>query len=180
LLGVCDPESWLEIIAPVLEDRMQDTIEFSLLALVRDPLTIAIDHLAYSIVLNTAIEAKLKTITTEWKTFAEPLDERFIFGSSDEYSITEELLQKITLSQADQKKVEVYDEADGLLHYRSRKAIEQNGLRKVVQDEIKNREAEDDKARERRNDYGPVVQRWFMMLSENSILRELHEEISSK
>jgi ubiquitin carboxyl-terminal hydrolase L5 len=159
---------------------MQDTIEFSLLALVRDPVTVAVDQLGHSIVLNQAIEAKLDNITAAWKSFAEPLDVRFVFGPNEEYKITEELLTKTILSEDDQKKIAVYDEADGLLQFRKRKATEQNGLRKVVQDEIRNREAEDDKARERRNDYGPVVQKWFMMLSENGVLRELHEEIGSK
>src|ERR1700761_759320 len=43
-LGPCGSDNWLDLVVGILQDRMEGALEFNLLALIRDPLAIAVDE----------------------------------------------------------------------------------------------------------------------------------------
>jgi ubiquitin carboxyl-terminal hydrolase L5 len=177
--GPCGPDNWLDLIIGPLQDRMAGALECNLLALIRDPLTVAINDLAYSITFQSAIEARLSELIPNWHALADPLPEDFIASPDEAYFITQPLLDSINLSTEDRTRLARFDvgDADALLHLREKNARGQGALRATVTAEKRAVEMDEEKAVDRRNDYGPVLQRWFMMLAENGRLRELHESL---
>jgi ubiquitin carboxyl-terminal hydrolase L5 len=177
--GPCGPDNWLELITSVLQDRMEGALECNLLALVRDPLTVAIHDLAYSIKFQSKIEERLDQVISDWRAFGDAPDEDFVSGPNKAYSITQALIDGTELSNDDKNRLFRLDEADSdaLLQLRHKNARGQGALRATVNAEKRAAEMDEEKAVDRRNDYGPLLQRWFMMLAENGKLRELHEAL---
>lgn len=176
-LGPCGPDNWMERIAPVLRKRMENHLEFSLLALVKDPYATAVHRLAYNIKFHAAIEARLGVVTEDWRAFADELKDEFIAGLDEIYRITDSILERTEITDTDKARLERYDEADGLLQLRRKNAQEQERLRVTLVAEKPSVEQDEEKAKDRRNDYGPLIQRWLMMLADNGKLRELHEPL---
>jgi ubiquitin carboxyl-terminal hydrolase L5 len=174
-LGPCGPDNWLDLIIPMLQARMGNDLQFNLLALIRDPYAAAIDRLAYNIRFHAAIESRLAYITEDWRAFADELPADFITYINETYGITDSILERTEVSQTDKARLQKYDEADGLLQLRRKNANEQETLRVTLVAEKASTEHDEEKAKDRRNDYGPLIQRWLMMLADNGRLRELHE-----
>jgi ubiquitin carboxyl-terminal hydrolase L5 len=174
-LGSCEPDNWLDVVVGILQHRMEGALEFNLLALIRDPLVIAVDELAYNIKFHSAIEERLDNVKSEWRHFTDKIDEEAVTGISDRDCVTEKILLRMNITEEQEKQLSKWEAADGLLELRDKNSQEQAGLRATVVGEMRVAQMDDEKAADRRNEYGPLVQRWFMMLAENGKLRELHE-----
>jgi ubiquitin carboxyl-terminal hydrolase L5 len=176
-LGPCGQDNWLDLVVGTLQDRMEGALEFNLLALIRDPLSIAVDELAYNIKFHHAIEERLDSITSKWRSFADAPDEDVLTGTDEWHCITEEALHHANITEEHTRKLSKFESADELLELREKNNREQGRLRASVAAELRAAEMDDEKATDRRNEYGPLVQRWLMMLAENGKLREIHEEL---
>src|ERR1700753_2412206 len=98
-LGPCEPDNWLDVVGGILQHRMEGALEFNLLALIRDPLAIAVDELAYNIKFHSAIEERLDNVASEWRNFADMVDVDMVTGVSENYCVTEDILHQIDITE---------------------------------------------------------------------------------
>jgi len=186
-LGDCVQENWLNIVAPLLTARMigcaEDQIEFSLMSLVRDPIIGYREDLAVNIKTLQALEARLDTIKPEWKSFT--ADRTDAESGSDVYplvelsgrfGITSEAIQKAVIPPSIKRKMAVDDDVTTLIELRQKIISDQAGLRSHIEGEEQATSMDEQKAAERRHDYGPLIRTWLSMLAKNGVLKELVDQ----
>jgi ubiquitin carboxyl-terminal hydrolase L5 len=148
-------------------------LQFSLLALVRDPLIDARETLAQNIKYLAAIEARLDATMPEWRDFGGS-DDADITGPNSLYGVTTEFLQSVTILDSDMAKLKKQgDDLTTLIELRQGVALDQAALRATVASETRATEMDEEKAMDRRNDYGPFIQNWLGLIAENQELRDL-------
>lgn len=182
--SVPDGFDWLSVIQPELERRMcpsqgDDTEEtdqdglFSLLAVVKDPVSEHRERLAQDIRLLQKINLQLDVTAPGWKASLDPNAEAStICGASEEHGIRERdiLGADVPYGSLD----ELPDAStERLLELRqetvTRQQIRLADLMIECDDERENVE----KAMQRRHDYGAFVQGWLEALAETDALQDL-------
>jgi ubiquitin carboxyl-terminal hydrolase L5 len=155
--------SWLQSLAPVLQARMIDCqdggIQFNLLAMVQDPLVDAQQSLVKHIRLVKALN--MSELVTN-------LEE---YGICDT-DITE--VEDGELGFFDKERVAECAGDDAKLSS-LKDQVRQEGvqIRSGVRAEKALVDAEEEKARDRMNDYGPFIQKWLLLLAENGVLKDI-------
>jgi ubiquitin carboxyl-terminal hydrolase L5 len=147
-------------------------IQFNLLALVRDPLAVATENLARNIKFLKAIDDRFSELHTCWDGKLRP---DTLQGESPEYLIDTSLLESTEFTQQERQDLDlIYSgEEAQLLAIRDAAISDQGGLRAALVDEKASAETDEEKAKDRRNDYGPLIQTWLKMIAENGCVKEL-------
>jgi ubiquitin carboxyl-terminal hydrolase L5 len=181
--GSVGSTNWLDEVAPVLSARMADYaesgIQFSLLALVKDPVGEKKAALLRNVSLLVAAEDKLQTLDASWRSFTETSSASIasIASISASFGISEDDLARHHLSDADTARLAKFDDLTSLLDFRRKLADEQGPLRGEVMDCVRSAQDDEAKAVDRQNDYVPFLQAWMGMLAENGELKSLVESV---
>ncbi|KAF1984114.1 ubiquitin carboxyl-terminal hydrolase [Aulographum hederae CBS 113979] len=188
-LGTYDENVWLDVAAPLLNDRMAqlaaEGINYNLLCMSKDPLITAREDLVKNIMTLQAIEKRVAKLVPDWQDnclthcgtdsamndFLDRID-----GPNEDYGITEAMINP-TSELADLPKdpqEEEFVEPPVVLWKKTMQ--EQTKLRNDVKREQLSQQADSEKATGRRHDYAPTIQMWLRMLAENETLQELVEK----
>jgi len=181
-LGRCETgeENWLHEIEPILSARMlvygEDGVQYSMLAVVRNDQTTLKTDIVGNVQLLRAVEDKLQTLNSEWKSFAE-YPEGVITLPTSEYAFLEHHLP-IELDENIKVRLQKFDDLTSLLELHRKTAQQQASLKEQLQNINKSDDSalsEEIRALDRQNDYVPFIQKWMFMLANNQELRELVE-----
>ncbi|KAF2667048.1 cysteine proteinase [Microthyrium microscopicum] len=172
-------DDWIQEVAPLLTARMADcadqSIEFNLLALLKDPYDDKRTELIQNLKFISSAEEKLNTIDSEWKSLIDISSDSSIPGTSPNHDITKSDIEAAILTPSFAETLAKADEVASLIELRQQLIQEQLSIRGEVQDLVMSRKLEETKALDRQNDYVPLAQRWFQMLAENQVLRDVIE-----
>lgn len=161
-------QNWLSLLAPVLTARMcecQDGgIQFNLLALVRDPLTVAAEDLARNAKFLQAIDERIRELDASWEEKPPP---QMAAGLIDA-----RLVEAVELTEEEKRALGLID-TEKMARVRQAAIDRHDGLRARLEAEKASASSEEEKAKDRRNDYGPLTQAWLKMIAENGCMREL-------
>lgn len=178
-LGESSTDNWIDTIASVLAIRMSTLmtgdIEFNMLALVKDPVVELHEKLATNVKLIRAVETKLNFLNEDWKMFAAGSDDYndYVTSTSEELGLTQAMLDQTRLTDRDEKKLSIDNDTNTLIEWRERIIKEQGPLRANIREEMQSLLEDEAKAKDRRSDYGPVIQTWLNELAANEVLREM-------
>jgi ubiquitin carboxyl-terminal hydrolase L5 len=166
-------EDWMDVARPLITERMQqyegEQIQFNLLSLCRSPLlTLRLD-LAYNIHSLNAVESALDFIKPEWKEYCTEEDGRALRGINPMYGITNEILDSV---QSPSRKRDSTT-AEMLLGERQQLMADQGPIRAAILEEEAAVNEDNERARGRRHDYTPMINKWTRLLAENGTLQEL-------
>ena len=151
---------WLDIAQPALQERISQyaagSIEFNLMAVVRDPILACVKALAANVKALEATEAKLAAIAEDWK---ELLDERkdfsdaIVHGQDDGLGLHNVDIERADLTKRDEEALEKADDLSQLLDLRKEIVLQQSGLRRACEDEMYSTRSDASRAMARREDY---------------------------
>lgn len=165
-------DSWLFDVAPFIQARMQEHERgnnFNLMALVKDPATIALDGLAENVRRLHAIEAKLDRIGSDWRSYTQELSCEVVAGVSVPHNLTQELID--AAKEADLSKVG--DSMEKLLEMRSEAIKDQAQHRECIEVQNVKRETEELNTKKARLDLNPTIHKILLGLEENGVAAEL-------
>ncbi|KAJ9620873.1 hypothetical protein H2203_007459 [Taxawa tesnikishii (nom. ined.)] len=193
-LGSLSNGDWLSIAKPALEARMamysEGQIEFSLMAVVSDPLIEARREFAENVAAIRATEGKLTECDSAWRDLIskeDGVEEALVTGMDIEHGLSDADIagaavppdvQKELQTQASRRKEDV-DVTQDLLQLRQRLVRIQAGCRVTVRDRMDADRADADKAMHRRWDYGKFVAEWLRALHDNEALKPLVESVKA-
>lgn len=176
-------QDWLSVVQTTLSVRMAEyeegQIQFSLMAVVQDPVIEDRRALAQNVRSLRRLEAHLDEVSKDWRNFSvsDPED-KTIFGPSEEYGLTEETIAKA--SQAE--KTEHYLKSscpENLTQARQELITNQAQRRAAVRDSQQAEVADAEESMHRRHDYGAFVKAWMQALVDNGALKSLLDDNES-
>jgi ubiquitin carboxyl-terminal hydrolase L5 len=183
-LGECDHDTWLNVIAPLLQERMAEFsssgVNFNMMALVKDPLIEQRHDLSANIKLIQAIEQRLNSLKPEWRSFDDADVENAITSPDSTYGITGHTLDSTPVLPSAAAKVELDTSPTTLLEFRKRTLGQQTSLRAAIRAEMEGNAVDEKKAEDERKDYGPFVQAWLKELADCGELREIAEKVKAE
>jgi ubiquitin carboxyl-terminal hydrolase L5 len=179
-LGPCDQDTWLHSVAPLIQASMTDlseeNIDFSLLAVVQDPLYNDTTDLAVNIKTMQQIDEELAKVDPNWPVHedaADCLGDESLDGASEDYKVTVEMIDSAQISSANHEKFQKPQSVGALLKLKKCLISQQ----KMLKSSIRSGKAEEDERQEqvnmRRRDFGPLIQWQLMDLIDNGVLDEL-------
>lgn len=181
-LGKTAPGSdWLSVVKPALQARMaqyeQGQIEFSLMAVVQDPIIQARQELARNIRSLQAVETRLDQVNPDWKLFTHQANEEgpgseVLTAMSIDYGVSEADIQSASMSGS-LLSTPVDGDLEKMISERTELVVMQVGCRAAVRDEMLASSADATKARLRRHDYTPFLTEWMGTLEEQGVLETL-------
>jgi ubiquitin carboxyl-terminal hydrolase L5 len=154
---------WLAALAPILQTRMADYeyggIQFNLLALVQDPLVEAQENLLSGLRLAKAAGIE------EYR------------ADLESYGLSQVEVEEKGPDDDDQKRLDVcLPDAQSQAEFQKQVKREIQHLQSTVLAEKSATDVEEQKAMDQKNDYGPFIQKWLMLLAEHGVLKDLAEE----
>ncbi|KAK4988647.1 hypothetical protein LTR50_003830 [Elasticomyces elasticus] len=183
-VGKADGGDWLDVIRPVLQSRMaqysEGQIEFSLMALVKDPIVEARALFAENIKSIRMLEKRLDKLNAEWGAFLagedeDEVQEATIEGASEKYCIATGDVEEAVVPAKVRDWLTLTD-VEALMRRRWELITTQRGLRRTVQDEMDSAQMDVERAMHRRHNYGAVVQQWLRDLTEEGALAPLLDD----
>lgn len=170
-------QDWLAIVQAELMARMLqyqgDHIEFSLMAVIRDPIIAERQQLAENIKTLQETNCRLDEVSPGWRGFIAPdAENTTISGSSEEYSITEKVLNDANLAPSIAEKLKT-ESPEKLMQLRYEIVIAQAGCRAAVRDQMQTDQGDATKAMHRRFDYASFVNEWLDALADKDVLLDL-------
>lgn len=170
-------QDWLAIVQAELMARMLqyqgDHIEFSLMAVIKDPIIAERQQLAENIKALQETNCRLNEISPGWPGFIAPdAENATIFGSSEEYSITEQVLNGANLAPSIAEKLKT-EAPEKLMQLRHEIVIAQAGCRAAIRDQMQTDQSDATKAMHRRFDYASFVNEWLDALADKDVLLDL-------
>lgn len=179
-LGACSGEQdWLgiaqtELLARVLQYQ-EGQIEFSLMAVIKDPIIEDQQRLAENIKTLKHIEMRLDKLSPDWENFGgETSPKLSIQHICEKYHICDADIDAATISESVAVKLESSD-AQALLRLRQEILSAQAGCLAAIRDDSQANEADSFAAMHRRFDYSPFVKGWLDALAEADSLVPLME-----
>ncbi|KAJ5377872.1 uncharacterized protein N7496_005281 [Penicillium cataractarum] len=176
-IGQCSEGDWLDLVRPNLLDRMaayeEDQIEFSILGLVKDPLSDLTGQLAVNVKSLDMVHERLKsdgdtaTAATTVASF-----EGTVIGPDPSLGLTRAVIDEAVIPEGTQKEYQSCSPSQLQVH-RQTLSQAQGELRSRVREEQQSQRADDDYATGRRYDYGPAVRTWLRFLARKQVLAEL-------
>lgn len=163
-------------------DCAEDQVQFSLMSLVKDPIISYREDLAANTKTLQALEARLDSLRPDWKSFT--ADSMEVENESDVHSLTKlsertgvsaEAIRAAIIPSSIERKMMVDDDVTTLIDLRQRVIGDQAKICSNIEGEEQLARMDEQKASERRHDYGPLIRAWLGMLAENGILKELVE-----
>ncbi|CEJ56811.1 hypothetical protein PMG11_05529 [Penicillium brasilianum] len=177
LIGQCSEDDWLDLVRPNLLDRMaayeEDQIEFSILGLVKDPLSDLIEQLAVNVKSLEMVHERLKSDgdTTAAATTMAGFEGTAI-GPELSLALTRAVIDAAVIPEATLQEYQSCSPSQLQEHWQ-RLSQAQEELRSRVREEQQSQRADDDYATGRRYDYGPAVRTWLRFLARKQVLAEL-------
>jgi ubiquitin carboxyl-terminal hydrolase L5 len=180
-IGTLQPgRDWLKVIQNSLSVRMaqyeEGQIQFSLMAVVQDPIIEDRRVLAQNVLSLQKVELRLNEISQDWCSYTSPESEDdVLFGASEAYGLTNEMIAQAAMTENLGQHLRSSC-ADSLLKARQELMTNQAGCRAQVRDsqQAETRDAED--STHRRHDYGSFVKDWMQALADNGALKSLLDE----
>jgi ubiquitin carboxyl-terminal hydrolase L5 len=174
-LGECSEDDWLKLAMPNIIDRMaaytEDSIEFSILGVVRDPLSDLVQHLAVNVrsleLINERLLAQGDGLR-EGEANSEALND-IVIGPEASLGLTR---ADIELAIASESILGCQDAAK-LRQYQQQLSQAQFGLRGRIREQQQAQREDEDHATGRRYDYGPAIRTWLRFLARKQLLAEL-------
>ncbi|KAF2177881.1 cysteine proteinase [Zopfia rhizophila CBS 207.26] len=181
-------DDWLSMAADQIEAIMSAAgdISYNLVAMVQSPVVALRNDMCSTIATLNHLETRLDTLNKEWREFVVTKEDGTVqtpFVSPNILAILGVHLDELkNATVPEDVKVEIDAEEDmmSLLDRRTQLLSEQTSLHGQIQTEMMNEEDENDKAKERRWDYGPVFQLWLRKLAENGYLDQNLDRFMSK
>lgn len=167
---------WLDVVTPMIQNRMSqhgDDLNFSLMAVVRDPFFDEQRKLLENIKALQAMDFKLDSSEPEWKSFnGGETGKDVLTGISIEFEIMQKDVDDTELPASVKDLIASEDDVLRLIEYRKGLLREQTMLRSGLRDTRRNPKEEDD-ARLKKHDYGPFVREWLGALADDGVLQNL-------
>ncbi|EFR02774.1 ubiquitin carboxyl-terminal hydrolase [Nannizzia gypsea CBS 118893] len=177
-LGECVEGDWLGLATKEIQTRMADyeeeEIEFSILSLSKDPMTVYLADLASNVKALQHINSRLSEL-------GENCDEAdqenaTLDGPDAQYGLTLDILELALvpseLAEATENGSKAHD-LNSLARQRQALVEQQRLLRTQIKDEQRSRQMELDYARSRRHDYNAAVHCWTRLLARKRKFEEL-------
>lgn len=171
---------WLSIAQPALQSRMAqygaNATEFSLMAVVHDPMVVAVEALAENIKALCAVEDKLGNVVEDWKEMLdEEEDEMLLHGEKLGLGVQNVDIARVELTQTHTKTLAEAEDLATLLEMRKELVLQQAGLRGACRDEMDSVRRDEEKAADRRHDFSKFVKEWVGVLIEKGQIDGLIE-----
>ncbi|KAI4759193.1 cysteine proteinase [Aureobasidium sp. EXF-3400] len=180
-IGTIQPgRDWLSVIQTSLSVRMaqyeEGQMQFSLMAVVQDPVIEDRRILAQNILSLQKIELRLNEISQDWCSYTSPDSENSVlFGASDEYGLTDEMVAMANISENLTQQLRSSC-PDSLLKVRQELMTNQAGCRAQVRDSQQAERLDAKESMHRRHDYGSFVKAWMQALADDGALKSLLDE----
>ncbi|KAI2675821.1 hypothetical protein CBS147332_8799 [Penicillium roqueforti] len=180
-LGECSEDDWLELVRPNLQDRMaayeEEEIEFSILGLVRDPLTDLINDLAVNVRTLEILNERASSLCSLSDTLDLHESDETVLGPDPSLSLTRE---EIDVAVIPQEALDDYQTcSDEKLHeYRQKISRRQRELRLRIREEQLSHRSDYDYAAGRRFDYGLAIRTWLRLLAQKEQLQEMSTPVA--
>lgn len=186
--GLCPKGEWLSLVRPVLQERMAEyeegQIEFGLLGVVQDPLVDHQKQLASDIKGMQAISTRLDAVLPDWRSAmtVDGSNGNAAFQNGDvsalhqSCGVTNEMLDSAVVLQSVEEKLN--DNCpETLMKLWRENEVNQKSVRNLIRDEQSSNREDEQRAWERRQDYGPMIKTWLEMLTEkDGLMKDLIEE----
>lgn len=175
LSGACSEDDWLKLAMPNIIDRMaaytEDSIEFSILGVVRDPLSDLVQQLAVNVrsleIIHDRLLAREDGALERAANF-EALNETAI-GPEASLGLTRADIEAAITSEG----IQICQDPEQLRQYQQELSQAQVGLRGRIQEQQQAQREDEDHATGRRYDYGPAIRMWLRFLARKQLLAEL-------
>jgi ubiquitin carboxyl-terminal hydrolase L5 len=173
-------DNWIELVRPIITSRMEQYAEnetnFSLLAVVKDPLLELVPELTQNILWIKALTARMDVMTSEWRNFALPDElerEDAVLKTVDGgYGITSDMLVSARLSPEQESTLQ-QSSIETLKIARKDAINSQALLRAQIREEKQKEETDAEDAEKRRFDHTPAIMAWLEMLAGKPEFAEL-------
>lgn len=167
-LGECTSETWLSLATPKIQERIlryeQDEIRFTLLAIVKKPLTILQSQLSTNVKLVGLIERRLDSLDANWKC-ALSEDSANLGVDIDDTDVDQVMVADIE-SELD---------AARLVDRRAKLVQEHDTLRFKIREEQEKLETYTTYATRKQHDYSPFIRKMLGFLADNQSLQQYLE-----
>ncbi|KAL1303334.1 hypothetical protein AAFC00_006734 [Neodothiora populina] len=175
-----ESQDWLQIIQTELTARMlqyqEGQIEFSLMAVIKDPAIDDRTSLAENIKALHEITRRLDEVIPDWRAFTvASADESTILNANSKYGITDADIQAAIIPGSVSDKLKS-DRSEILLHLRQDMITAQAACRDTLRDHSLSNQSDAIKAMHRRFDYSSFVNGWLDSLAEEDVLLSLLEK----
>ncbi|OCK80563.1 cysteine proteinase [Lepidopterella palustris CBS 459.81] len=182
-IGSYTNTDWLPVVRAKLDAIMasgrvydQEDVQYTLLAVVKDPLATLRADLAVNIKTAELLERRLDQISADWRAFAPRDDddrEPALRGPSEELGVGVATLDNAAVPESLQQRITADGDVATLLDRHGAVVGEQAKLRMDIRSQQWAREDDERKARERRHDFGPMIGVWLKMLAKKGVLEEM-------
>ncbi|KAJ6111615.1 hypothetical protein N7523_007676 [Penicillium sp. IBT 18751x] len=174
-LGECSEDDWLKLAMPNIIDRMaaytEDSIEFSILGVVRDPLSNLVQQLAVNVRSLKIIQNRLlaqEHSALEREASLAALNET-VLGPEASLGLTQADIEAAIISVG----IQMCQDSEQLRWYQQELSQAQVGLRGRIREQQQAQREDEDHATGRRYDYGPAIRKWLHFLARKQLLAEL-------
>lgn len=175
-LGECSEGDWLQLAMPNIIDRMaaytEDSIEFSILGVVRDPLLDLVQQLAVNVRSLEFLSERLLSggDGVAGEANLEALNETVI-GPEPSLGLTRADIEAAVVPDGIQTCQD--SSTEPLRQHQRELSRAQSGLRGRIREQQQAQRADEDHATGRRYDYGPAIRTWLRFLARKQLLAEL-------
>jgi ubiquitin carboxyl-terminal hydrolase L5 len=151
----------------------EDQIEFSILGLVKDPLSDLIEQLAVNVKSLEMVHERLKS-DGDTTTAAATVTgfEGTAIGPEPSLALTRAVIDAAVIPEATLQEYQSCSPSQLQKHWQTLSQAQEE-LRSRVREEQQSQRADDDYATGRRYDYGPAVRTWLRFLARKQVLPEL-------
>lgn len=171
-----EPEDWMGVAANRMAMLMATAgdEDYNILAVVQSPVVALREELAKSHARINAIEHRLDSLDAEWKSFlcsdsADAIPEPLSPTSIKSLGVTDNQLHE---AESSAEKEDLPEDLQRLMAFRERLIMDQSGTQRQIAMAVQDEAEEDEKAKARQFDYGPVIQAWVSMLAENGFMQD--------
>jgi ubiquitin carboxyl-terminal hydrolase L5 len=177
-IGTMEPgRDWLSVIQTSLSIRMaqyeEGQIQFSLMAVVQDPVIEDRRILAQNILSLQNIALRLNETSQDWCSYTSPdSEDSVLFRASSEYGLTDDMVSKAVMSESLVQQLRS-DCPDSLLKIRQELMTNQAGCRAQVRDSQQAEHMDAEMSTHRRHGYGSFVKAWMQALANEGALKSL-------
>lgn len=178
-------ENWVYQAKPDIEGRMaqyeEGQIEFSVLSLVKEPLSELTSYLAQNVKGIIAVSSRLDALQAERKDFTIDVQSRLtelaIAGPNTDFGLTREMIDQSPWLPSIEESIHI-DIPVVLMELRQKLVQAQADLRASIREEQRSISSDQERATSRRFDYGPAVQEIIQLLARKQIIKPLLGQIN--
>ncbi|KAG9701086.1 cysteine proteinase, partial [Aureobasidium melanogenum] len=184
-IGKTSPgRDWLDVVQTSLSVRMaqyeEGQIQFSLMAVVQDPVVEDRRLLAQNVLSLQKTELLFNQAFQDWRNYT-TADHEYctLFGGSEEYGLTDRMITEAEISENMAQQLHS-SSLESLLKARQELITNQAGCRAQVRDSQQANMMDAEESMHRRHDYGSFVKAWMQALVDNEALKSLVDEAPTK